>query len=262
MLLDLAGLDKHERIMIQASIGNSRDFDKIAEALAIQHPRIHLNEIKRNPTGKGKGNRSGQGKFNNFRKGKGKSKFPGRFVRQAYIAEEEDQEEDYDYDAYIAADEEPYTDPAYWDPDEAEEHAEEESGNAACQATDEWNVEAEYVDTLEEKIELDCVAYLHELHGDEIFEQKDMCRQYIQDSKNTAYAAFKGKGGKGKARGKGKGSQKGSRYPVRPSGLSIEDRRQGLEKLKSETSCNDWSSWTLGWRRCMSHAQNRSLGYR
>ena len=42
MLLDLAGLDKHERTMIQASIGNARDFDKIADALVVQHPRVHL----------------------------------------------------------------------------------------------------------------------------------------------------------------------------------------------------------------------------
>ena len=41
MLLDLAGLEKTERTMIQASIGNARDFDKIAEALVVQHPRIH-----------------------------------------------------------------------------------------------------------------------------------------------------------------------------------------------------------------------------
>ena len=41
MLLDLAGLEKTERTMIQASIGNARDFDKIAEVLVVQHPRIH-----------------------------------------------------------------------------------------------------------------------------------------------------------------------------------------------------------------------------
>ena len=42
MLLDLSGLDKNERTMIQASIGNSRDFGKIAEALILQHPRAHM----------------------------------------------------------------------------------------------------------------------------------------------------------------------------------------------------------------------------
>ena len=42
MLLDLAGLDKGERVMTQASIGNVRDYEKIADALIVQHPRIHI----------------------------------------------------------------------------------------------------------------------------------------------------------------------------------------------------------------------------
>ena len=42
MLLDLAGLDKLERIMIQASIWNARDFDKIAGALVVWHLRACL----------------------------------------------------------------------------------------------------------------------------------------------------------------------------------------------------------------------------
>ena len=33
MLLDLAGIDKDQRIMVQASIGNARNYDKVAEAL-------------------------------------------------------------------------------------------------------------------------------------------------------------------------------------------------------------------------------------
>ena len=56
MLLDLAGLEKSERTMIQASIGNARDFDKIAEALVVQHPRIHT----KTTGGKGKP-KSGKG---------------------------------------------------------------------------------------------------------------------------------------------------------------------------------------------------------
>ena len=42
VLLDLSGLTREERAMIQGSIGNERDFDRVAEALIIQHPRIHL----------------------------------------------------------------------------------------------------------------------------------------------------------------------------------------------------------------------------
>ena len=79
MLLDLAGLDKNERIMIQASICNARDFDKIADALVVQHPRIHVREQRhRTPSvGKGKG------------KPKGKGKGKGKFFRKAYLADEE-----------------------------------------------------------------------------------------------------------------------------------------------------------------------------
>ena len=49
MLLDLAGLDKNERTMIQASIGNARDFEKIAEALVVQHPRVHMKSLSHKP---------------------------------------------------------------------------------------------------------------------------------------------------------------------------------------------------------------------
>ena len=65
MLLDLAGLDKHEKIMIQASIGNSRDFQRVADALVVQHPRIHIREHRRrgNDDGKGKGRSRKLGKF-------------------------------------------------------------------------------------------------------------------------------------------------------------------------------------------------------
>ena len=50
MLLDLAGIDRNERTMIQASIGNARDLDKIAEALIVQHPRINLKSAPSSPS--------------------------------------------------------------------------------------------------------------------------------------------------------------------------------------------------------------------
>ena len=54
MLLDLSGLTPEERVMVQASIGNDRDFDRVADALNIQHPRIHLRESQRRTMGKSK----------------------------------------------------------------------------------------------------------------------------------------------------------------------------------------------------------------
>ena len=55
MLLELAGLDKNERTMIQASIANVRDSDEIAMALIIQHPLVHLKpSAAQRPQGFGK----------------------------------------------------------------------------------------------------------------------------------------------------------------------------------------------------------------
>ena len=44
MLLDPSGLTREERVMVQASISNARDFDRVAEPLIIPHPRKHLRE--------------------------------------------------------------------------------------------------------------------------------------------------------------------------------------------------------------------------
>ena len=54
MPLDLSGLAREERVMVQASVNNERDFDRVADALIIQHPRIHLRESPRRTKGKGK----------------------------------------------------------------------------------------------------------------------------------------------------------------------------------------------------------------
>ena len=54
MLLDLSGLTREQRLMVQASISNEHDFDRDADALIIQHPRIHLRESQRRTKGKGK----------------------------------------------------------------------------------------------------------------------------------------------------------------------------------------------------------------
>ena len=121
MLLDLAGLERNERTMIQASIGNARDFDKIANALIVQHPRIHLKSSAPRPSVKG-------GKQKSKSKGKGGGKGGKRRYRNpsgfAYQATEDDM-------AYAAAEEEPYNDPAaydddYEDDDDAEAYLQDE----------------------------------------------------------------------------------------------------------------------------------------
>ena len=37
LLLDLSGLTREERVMVQASTDNERDFDRVADALIMQH---------------------------------------------------------------------------------------------------------------------------------------------------------------------------------------------------------------------------------
>ena len=54
MLLDLSGLTREERVMVQASINKERDFDQLADALIIQRPRIHLRESRKSTKAKGK----------------------------------------------------------------------------------------------------------------------------------------------------------------------------------------------------------------
>ena len=102
MLLDLTGLDKSERTMIQASIGNARDEDKIIEALLVQHPRIHLKGVTSSYGGGFKGRGSGKD-FGGKGKRKGFQKWhrnPSGFAGAAV--------EDYDYDdtAYLAGNDE------------------------------------------------------------------------------------------------------------------------------------------------------------
>ena len=57
MLLYLSGLTREERAVVQASITNERDIDRVAAALIIPHPRIHLRESRKREKGKGKDTR-------------------------------------------------------------------------------------------------------------------------------------------------------------------------------------------------------------
>ena len=52
--LDLSGLTREERVMVQASTNNERDFDEVADALIIQPPRIDLREGRKRAKGRGK----------------------------------------------------------------------------------------------------------------------------------------------------------------------------------------------------------------
>ena len=100
MLLDLSGLTREESVMVKASINNERDFDRVADALVIQRPRIHLRESQRRTKGKGKDvfKRGDNSKTRWFRgKGKGKHIGSGKSGGSANYANFTSVE-DYDYD--------------------------------------------------------------------------------------------------------------------------------------------------------------------
>ena len=84
-----------------------------------------------------------------------------------------------------------------------------------------WNVDEQV-----EQAELECVACLFDVLGPDCLQDAAACSDFIQNG-NTAFLA---KGGKGKGKGK---------YPVRPSNLTIEDRRKKLQDLKAKTECKD-----------------------
>jgi hypothetical protein len=246
MLLDLAGLDKQERVMIQASIGNARDFEKIAEALILQHPRIHLvkqSESRKpgfRPKGRGKGKGKRKRKFRAFvnHKTRNLSNFAGVMMDDGHY------EDDYECSAYIGAEDEdePYNDPAHWyeDDEEEEDHSAypywEEADVVAdtfnAYVTEEWSKrysEENMAETALEAAELDCVALLSNNLGADCFEYPETPSDFIQSG---AVAFLTGRKGKGKGKGKGK-------HPLRPSNLSIEDRRKKLKELKAKTECKD-----------------------
>ena len=118
LLLEQSGISKTEITMIQASIGNKRDYDLISEALIAQHPRVHttVSDRQTRPTGKGK-RRKGQGKGKVFSKGKSQGRGKG-WRPNSYLAIEDSAV------AYNAVEDEGYVMPAYYhedDPDSAVE---------------------------------------------------------------------------------------------------------------------------------------------
>ena len=87
MPLDLSGLTREERVMVQASISNERDFDRAAEALIIQHPRIHLRESLRRAKGTGKdGFKRVDNSNTRWFRGKGKHSGSGKSGASAHHA--------------------------------------------------------------------------------------------------------------------------------------------------------------------------------
>ena len=97
-MLDASGLTKDQQNMVLTSIGNSRDFDKVAQGLIEQHGQIHSHEGKKTHKNFFAGKAFGKG-------GKGKGKGKGK--RRAFMAmPEEDQDEEDDEILYEEVEEE------------------------------------------------------------------------------------------------------------------------------------------------------------
>ena len=196
--------------MIQASIGNARDFDRIAEALVVQHPRIHIKTTggkgKLHPKlGKGGAMRPkgrGKGKGGKSRQWRNPSGFAFHASEEMFTTMEEscgytadeyyaNTHDDDDYsegyaDAYNAQDEDEYEDsyPGYdtsgdWNDEGMEAYVAEEWSKK-------WSV-----DNPVEACELETVAYIVQTIGEHCTQDPELCSGIIQD-----HSALVAKGGK------------------------------------------------------------------
>ena len=89
MLLHLSGLTREEPVMVQASINSERDFHKVADALIIQHPRIHLREGRTRAKGKGRDGMKSSDNLNirGFQRKASKHTSNGKLGASAYYAD-------------------------------------------------------------------------------------------------------------------------------------------------------------------------------
>ena len=227
VLLDLSGLKREERVVVQAPITNERDFDRVAEAPIIQHPRIHLRESQRRVKGEGKdGSKRGANSNTRWFRGKGMGKHTGSGKTGAN-AHHANLTSDEDYDFYDEdLDESANAHQAHNDP--ADSGSDVGEGAPGCDDDEENDTFSSYVAlddvTVLEAAELDAIALLADTWDNDL--DPEVSAQLVQASVQ-AYLSF------GKEKEEGKGKSKG-RYPVRPSHLSLEDRRRRLRELKEK----------------------------
>ena len=128
----------------------------------------------KNRKGKGR-NQIGKGKSWRPQYGKGSKngKMTTNYVDTAYLADDYDY--DYDYDCAYYADE---TESAELQNNPAKLDSDEEMENAAHNA--DYEDETEYVESLEEQIELDAVAFIVEQFGEELLENPPVCLKVVE----------------------------------------------------------------------------------
>ena len=191
--------------MVQDAISNERDFDRVAEALIIQHPRIHLRESQRRIKGKGKdGFKRVDNSNTRWFRGMGKGKLtgsgkPGASAHHANLTSVKDY---YYYDEDMSESANAYqvhndpVDPRSDDGEEALDYDDDEENDtfSSYVALDDA--------TVFEAAELDAVALLADTWGDSL--DPEVSAQLVQASAQ-AYISF----GMDKGKGKGKKQKKG-----------------------------------------------------
>ena len=210
MLLDNAGLNETQRLLILTSISNVKTFDGIAEALKLQHSKIQfLGSRSSTATGRDGKNRGG--------KGYGHKKWrPHAHVTEAAPVEEEEEDWDHGHENSENAQED----------DQIDDQIDHYDGDV-----DQHDIQGEEVD--DEILAMELYT-LTELGDEQLTVDEDVAAELAQSEtmNNMAWIAV----GKGKGRkGRGKGGKR--RFPTGRSNLSLEERRRKLKALKARTSC-------------------------
>ena len=202
MLLDLSGLTSEERVMVQVSISNERDFDRVAEAL------IHRESPRRT---KGKGSNVlmlqtlvgfAEKATANTLTGSGKSGASAHHANLTSVEDYDKHDEDMSESANAYQVHNDPVDPGSDDGEEALDYDDDDGNDtfSPCVALDDITV----FDTAE----LDAIALLADTWDDYL--DPEASAQLVQGSAQASFSFGKEIGrGKGKAKGKGKG-----RYPV------------------------------------------------
>ena len=190
--------------MVMTSTGNDTAFEKIAHAPTEQHPKVHTSE---------------RPERTNDRERKPFNKY--KYNRQANLGQQDWWQEEY-----------------YEEQDDDEDDPEDDAGCYFAGATEEYEV----CDTIEEVEEDTFICLLCNGHED-AEEMASICQAethaFLSWNRTANKGDVKGKGkGKGKRKGKGKGKRPRYSSGMKP-GLSLDERKKALNKLKSETKCND-----------------------
>ena len=162
-------------------------------------------------------------------KGKGKHTSSEKSGASAYHANYTSVE-DYDYDDDTVEPEDAYQ--AHNDPvDPGSDDGEEALDDDDDEENDTFSSYVALDDvTVLEADELDAIALLADTWDNDL--DPEVSAQLGNKANVQAYLSFGKETGKSECKGKSKG-----RYPVRPSQLSLEDRRRRSRELKAKTEC-------------------------